>query len=1447
MNTCCAGRTLKTAVVAIGLAGIATFFAEPLSAQTRATCGPSPVGATCAGGGPASLGNTSGTDQGAGNPINIITGNKYQRETDMAPLPGELGLEVVRHYNSQDRSMGSMGVGWRLSYDTEIVTVPGAVQVLEADGSRIVFTRDPRHRSLCATDNPSNGVLRILQGRGGVAGFLWTWPNGRQLRFNAAGKLESVSDDHEGLLTLARDTHGEVISITDPLGRMLRIHYARVGDRGSGVIATIDSPIGRFTYSHVVERGRKDFGNLTGVTLSDGRTVRQYLYEPLHQGGNPHALTGIVVGFDGEAGSVQRLSTYAYQSNGRALWSMRGAGLETTAIAQGPQIGESGAAGATLINARGEKTRYTYAIIAGEQRLLSARGPGCAHCGEINVRHRYDRHGRLTSTERLAPNGTATGEKRVLWDDRGRIERIRMPSISASRFHDIDYLYDNASSRPDLPVAQIEQGYSPSGSIRRRIDFVYDKAGRLQVGGGVRYVYDRSGRVLEKRESAGRITRYQYDALSRAARIVQPGGNQIHYRYDSRGRISMISVNGRAEQYDYDPAERIARVVRPNGEVLNYAYDAADRVTAITDAFGRKISFDRDAEGLLIHRFLFDPAGTLAQRRDDSEEAAATATDRIALDPARRPVGFVDDRGVRNGYSYDDFGRLAQSYSADGGVTRFVYGADDRLMFKELPSGIRVSFRYDEAGRLIERSTPDGTTSIEYGRNLRPSKLTFRGGEERYAYDPQSRLIERISRIGDAEWAIRYRYDATGALMEKELPGGQTLKFNYRRPPSGNAGLLESISLIDRHGRSTLVSNLNDEREGTARRGFNLLGFARYDRELDVEGRITRVGAAGLWEQRFTHAVDTDRAIHSSIRSAGGIEFVEYAYDDLRRLIGVGSSGTAAQPLGFAFDAGNNLIGLAGKKAFGFTVQPGTNRPSGSYRFSADGSVVEDPGRRFIWDDDARLKSVIRDGRVIASYAYNASGQRIQKTTFDNGHAVSTGYIYEQDKLTAEVDERGQVTKQYVWLDDQPVAMLDGERVLGIVADQTYAPRAMVDRQHGLVSPGITNLRGSNQYFDAESGLLYNGRRYLDPETGRYISVDPMGLAGGSNPYAFAGNDRVANIDLTGLQALPALTQDQSVADWTLNEKLGFIFEGAASQIADRELAAALRDLVSPQALATTAIIFSTWAASQFTPYGWAGDIALTGIGALFLGKSIWDVIETTYHVAAGLAGAKCQSDLQDASSVLARGLSQAAAALTAASVTGAAAGSARIARLLRTIFFRDMSAVKRSSSRAAIDQSWFGIFNPSRGPYAGRIANREWRELQRANGRSDAHPPWDPRRPVVDTWLNPGDKIYVIQDRNAGPGGWATPKRYQSLEEARNELAVLQEFKRSGNDLVLQEYVVSTAIPVREGFAGPQVSGWPASESYVGGGQQLQFLVDLRGSSWETYLKPAATIEISK
>jgi RHS repeat-associated protein len=60
-------------------------------------------------------------------------------------------------------------------------------------------------------------------------------------------------------------------------------------------------------------------------------------------------------------------------------------------------------------------------------------------------------------------------------------------------------------------------------------------------------------------------------------------------------------------------------------------------------------------------------------------------------------------------------------------------------------------------------------------------------------------------------------------------------------------------------------------------------------------------------------------------------------------------------------------------------------------------------------------------------------------------------------------------------------------------------------------------LRLPGQYEDPETGLHYNDHRYYDPDTGRYLSPDPLGLAAGPNPYVYAGNDPLTRIDPSGL------------------------------------------------------------------------------------------------------------------------------------------------------------------------------------------------------------------------------------------------------------------------------------------------------------------------------------------
>ncbi|MCG6202997.1 RHS repeat domain-containing protein, partial [Psychromonas antarctica] len=117
----------------------------------------------------------------------------------------------------------------------------------------------------------------------------------------------------------------------------------------------------------------------------------------------------------------------------------------------------------------------------------------------------------------------------------------------------------------------------------------------------------------------------------------------------------------------------------------------------------------------------------------------------------------------------------------------------------------------------------------------------------------------------------------------------------------------------------------------------------------------------------------------------------------------------------------------------------------------------------------------------------------------------------------------------YIYLPDSflPVALIKGDEIYYYHLDQLGTPICLTDSNEQVVWQnngdlfGAENgeqlksksenlidnpLRFQGQYYDAESGLHYNRFRYYCPKQGRFIHQDPIGLAGGINPYQYAPN-----------------------------------------------------------------------------------------------------------------------------------------------------------------------------------------------------------------------------------------------------------------------------------------------------------------------------------------------------
>jgi RHS repeat-associated protein len=349
-----------------------------------------------------------------------------------------------------------------------------------------------------------------------------------------------------------------------------------------------------------------------------------------------------------------------------------------------------------------------------------------------------------------------------------------------------------------------------------------------------------------------------------------------------------------------------------------------------------------------------------------------------------------------------------------------------------------------------------------------------------------------------------------------------------------------------------------------------------YRRSFDRDGRIS--GIASSTGNVLSYAFDAGSRI-TRITESGRADKT-FSYDRNNRLTRYVDG---ASTIAYAYDASGNRIS---DDDFSYAIASTSNRiasrtPIGSSTaqtlfYDAAGGMENNGLFQLRYDERNRLDRVIV-GALTTTYGVKGLGERVAK---DGQQAFGkVEFVYGlSGGLLGQYNASGAAAEEIVWLGDLPVGTIQGGAAYHIAPDHLGAPHQIVNSANGQVwfwnhdpfgngaptaAAGFAHrLRFPGQVYDAESGLHSNGHRDYDPRLGRYVESDPIGLAGGNNTYAYAGNDPVNAIDPLGLD--PKSNDDDAEALPEIDIEV--IEAGVFGKLLNRLLSREARDVVKKDA-----------------------------------------------------------------------------------------------------------------------------------------------------------------------------------------------------------------------------------------------------------------------------------------
>ncbi|AYC31780.1 RHS repeat protein [Pseudomonas cavernae] len=724
--------------------------------------------------------------------------------------------------------------------------------------------------------------------------------------------------------------------------------------------------------------------------------------------------------------------------------------------------------------------------------------------------------------------------------------------------------------------------------------------------------------------SGGSTTSFEHDAIGQITKVTRGDGSFLQYTWNGARRLTAITNNlGEKIEYDYDlmgnrTAQRLKNASSTLTQQQTWAYDELGRLLRSIGAQSQtqQFGYDLNDNPILsttpkLHSTTssYDALNRLVSNTDPLNGVTA-----LGYDGQDNLTQVTDPRGVVTQYQYDGLGNLTQLISPDSGTTTYTHDAAGNVISRTDARGVVTTYSYDALNRLTGRQYPaTPALNVQYhydmtaGGNHGVGRLTAvqdASGVLGYHYDARGNLVEQIRSMdvagNPAYDSLEYAYDGANQLTSIAYPAGFAVE--YQRNSAGQVSEVDIV--VNGQTPSAFATGISYLPFGPLN-GLTWANGLTLSRSYDQDYRLTQQ-SVGPWQA--TYGYDANSNIESL--QSGLFGDLLYGYDALDRLT---SEEHATERKGYGYDAVGNRTSktvtvldngvpqssTTSTLSYASTSNRLTQIDSQAVTSDATGNLTQDRANRELeYDAQGRLAKVKISGGVVAEYRYNALGQRTHKIT---GSTITTFLYGPNGQLLGETSYSTAGAKlgsqYYLWLDSLPIGGLTltydangavtASTAFYLHADHLNTPRLATNqagqevwrwKSDAFGNDATTgslsiNLRFPGQYFDSESGLSYNYFRDYDPQTGRYVESDPIGLNGGLNTYGYVEGNPFKFTDQYGLAA------EGAVAGGVLGGATGALVCGAA--------AGALCSPAGPGALACAAP-----AAAECGAWGAAGGAA---------------------------------------------------------------------------------------------------------------------------------------------------------------------------------------------------------------------------------------------------------------